>query len=71
MTEIINALWSLQTWFTLLVGIVLGLAIGAMLVAARRNSEEDMDGPSTILILPPNESRMEQVDINKFMRRYS
>jgi hypothetical protein len=69
MTEIINALWSLQTWFTLLVGIVLGLAIGAMLVAARRNSEEDLDGPPTILILPP-EDPMPQVDVRGMLRRY-
>lgn len=68
MTEIINALWDLRTWFALILGVAIGLMIASLMAMARRN--EEPDGPPTILILPPDEP-MEQVDINEFVRRYS
>lgn len=68
MTEIINTIWSLQTWLIFLIGVTAGLVIGALLVAARRNTE-DLDGPPTILILPPDEP-MPQVDVRGMLRRF-
>ena len=68
MTDIINALWDLRTWFALILGVAIGLMIASLMTMARRN--EEPDGPPTILILPPDEP-MEQVDIDQFIRRYS
>jgi hypothetical protein len=69
MTDIINALWDLRTWFALILGVAIGLMAASLMVMSRRSEEFD-DGPDTILILPPDEP-MEQVDINEFVRRYS
>jgi len=68
MTEFVNAIWELRTWFALFLGVAIGLMAAALMTMARRN--EEPDGPPTILILPPDEP-MEQVDINEFVRRYS
>jgi hypothetical protein len=69
MTDIINALWDLRTWFALILGVAIGLMAASLMVMSRRSEEFD-DDPDTILILPPDEP-MEQVDINEFVRRYS
>lgn len=69
MTDIINALWDLRTWFALILGVAIGLMAASLMVMSRRSEEFD-DGPDTILILQPDEP-MEQVDIDKFIRRYS
>lgn len=69
MTDIINALWDLITWFALIIGVAIGLMAASLMVMSRRSEEFD-DDPDTILILPPDEP-MEQVDIDQFIRRYS
>lgn len=69
MDGFIAALWELRTWFTLTVGVTIGLVTGALLTMSKRH-EPDEDGPPTILILPPDEP-MEQVDIKSYVRRYS
>jgi len=69
MPEFVNALWDLRTWFALILGVAIGLMAASLMVMSRRSEEFD-DGPDTILILPPDEP-MEQVDIDKFIRRYS
>lgn len=69
MPEFVNALWELRTWFALILGVAIGLMAASLMVMSRRSEEFD-DDPDTILILPPDEP-MEQVDIDKFIRRYS
>lgn len=67
MTEIINALWDLRTWFALILGVAIGLMVASLMAMARRN--EEPEGPPTILILPPDEPTP-RVDIDQFIRRY-
>lgn len=67
MTEFIDALWSLQTWLVLFLGIAIGLMVASLMAMARRN--EEPEGPPTILILPPDEPTP-RVDIDKYIRRY-
>lgn len=67
MTDVINALWSLQTWLVLFLGIAIGLMVASLMAMARRN--EEPEGPPTILILPPDEPTP-RVDIDKYIRRY-
>lgn len=68
MENLINMLWSLQTWLALFLGIAIGLLVASLMVMSRRQDEPD--GPPTILILPPDEP-MQQVDMKDYVRRWS
>lgn len=70
MENLINALWSLQTWLALFLGIAIGLLIASLMVMARREDPED--GPKTITIPPVYDEPMgDMVDVKDLMRRYS
>jgi len=63
MDAIISALWSLQFWFAFALGTVFGIAISALLVMGRSNTED----PEPFEDIPGD---IPTVDIGDFLRRH-
>ena len=63
MDAIISALWSLQFWFAFALGATLGLAISALLVMGRSNTE----APEPFDDIPGD---IPTVNIGDFLRRH-